>query len=37
MVALDADVAHILEKLGVPTRAGAVALAAFEGILLPAA
>lgn len=34
---ISSHVEHILEKLGVPTRAGAAALAASEGLLLPAA
>lgn len=34
---VSSHVEHILEKLGVPTRAGAAALAASEGLLLPAA
>jgi len=33
---ISSHVEHILEKLGVPTRAGAAALAASEGLLLPA-
>jgi DNA-binding CsgD family transcriptional regulator len=34
---ISSHVEHILEKLGVPTRAAAAALAASEGLLLPAA
>jgi DNA-binding CsgD family transcriptional regulator len=34
---ISSHVEHILEKLGVPTRAGAAALAVSEGLLLPAA
>lgn len=34
---VSSHVEHILEKLGVPTRAGAAAIATSEGLLLPAA